>query len=256
MEIDNSSSQAWWFCPLAYFERYQDGQSASSIDAPDRDFGSRMHELLDSHYLGKPEPPSKYPAVEDEAQATFAAYLGHYPQEDWEVVEGEKVYRQVIPGTSHLAVAKIDLLVRTSSGLWILDHKTERRGSSSNSQESWASRPQVSIYEWMIAQVYGEDPAGIIINKITRQSEKGRTSPSFERFVTHRTKAQRAEAMEFLARTADLITEAKMADRWPANRHNCMQGWKKCDYFQAHLTGWTDALRAKFKAQEKYLEDK
>lgn len=256
MILDNSAVSAWSTCPALYFERYHDGQSANPIGGTEaRDFGSRFHELLEAHYTGREAVAARFPALEDEAQATLAAYIAHYPVEPFDVLETERVHVLAIPNSSHRLACKLDMLVRghADGRIRVLDTKSERRGSQSNHSESWASRRQVGLYQWAAQEVYREEVAGILINVVTRQSEKGRVSPSFSRLDTYRTADQQQEALRYVAWVGDQIERAIASDYFPMNRDACRDGWKKCDFYAPHLYGWTDALRAKYTNKEDYL---
>lgn len=253
--IDYSAAKTFCFCPLAYFEQYVDGRSARlKAGAEYFDFGSRMHELLEAHYLRRPSPPLSKPiesSVEDEAQATFAAYLAHYPYEDFEVLEAERLWRCSLG--RHDLVGKVDMRYHSSLGHFLLDTKTEKAGSTSNDPEAWATRPQVALYEWLVEQVTGEPVHGLVINIITRQSERGRVSPSFRRLTVHRTREQQLEAVNWTSYVADQIERCQATGQWLPNRDNCKVGWRKCEFYLPHLTGWSDELRAKYAPQEDYL---
>ncbi len=130
MRIDNSRAKMWHKCPMAYQHRYKKNREKDwekiTGKPPAHRYGSRMHELLECHYLttiGKkkyctvpfdaPEfrnevemvtgvkaenvvvregyPPA--PAIiEDEAQLMFEMYRARYPVEPFEVLEVERVF--------------------------------------------------------------------------------------------------------------------------------------------------------------------
>lgn len=257
MILDNSAVTAWSLCPLKFFEQFVDKRSARLAESSNDslDFGSRFHELLEAHYSGKPAPDCPASSLEDEAQATLAAYIAYYPVEDFEVVETEKVHVLEIPNSSHRLAIKMDMLTRAYNDrrLRLLDTKTERRGSQANSPESWASRRQVGLYQWGVSQVYHEDVQSIIVNIVTRASEKGRVSPAFSRWETYRTADQISEALRYVSWVGDQIERALASGYFPANRDACKDGWKLCDFYRPHLYGWTDSLRAKYLPAEDYL---
>lgn len=280
MLIDNSTFSLYHFCPLAVREKViGDPEPIEKIsdDGP-RSFGTRMHQLLEEHYArmrGKPipdYPPAADEAIEAEAQATFAAYLGHYPVEDFEVVETERTHTVPLPCLcddlncahhldpetefgQHSYALKIDLVLRKPDGLWIMDHKTQRRGGQGNHPKSWAARTQASLYLWAARQIYGETPAGFILNLITRQSEKGRVSPDFFRDVTiERTPAQMEEAVQQLVYVADRIEEHQRTGFWPTDRNRCHDGWRECDFYPLHTIGRTDANLKLYRPAERYLD--
>ena len=257
MRIDNSGAKLWWKCPLEYQEKYVHEREPETTQGS-MAFGTRLHELLEEHYSGK----QKYQASEDigleaEAQVMFEAYRAYYPEEPFEVVDVERVFE--VPLGPHTYTGKFDVIVRMrdSGRLWLMDHKTERRNSHSNSPESWASRSQVSLYIWAAEQVYNEPVEGIIVNILRRQSPKGEIGPEFRRDHPQRSKEQIAEAVANITWVADQIErmQREYGERqWPANRNNCIQGNFKCDYFAPHLYGWSDELLRKYVKPKPYLE--
>ena len=284
MRIDNSGAKLWWRCPLEYQEKYVHEREPETLQGA-MAFGTRLHELLEEHYSGK----QKYQASEDigleaEAQVMFEAYRAYYPEEPFEVVDVERVFEVPLKldncggsgsdeasrlscprckGTGfeaiHTYTGKFDVIVRMrdSGRLWLMDHKTERRNSHSNSPESWASRSQVSLYIWAAEQVYNEPVEGIIVNILRRQSPKGEIGPEFRRDHPQRSKEQIAEAVANITWVADQIERMKREygeRQWPANRNNCIQGNFKCDYFAGHLYGWSDELLRKYVKPKPYLE--
>jgi len=260
------------------------------------EFGKRMHELQEEHYRelqGNPIPPyPEYPLepVELEAQLTMAAYRNHYPVEPFTVVDVEKTFRVPLAASCdcnlplvqpnhderelficpacgkparHTYVGKFDVILRDpeTGMLSIMDHKTEKRRSQSNNPKAWASRTQGTLYLWAAQQIYGEEFRDLIVNVLTRQSEKGQEPPSFpERQRIQRTPEQMDLAVKGLVRIADEIELRKTTfteEDWAAvaNRNNCMQGNWECEFRFVHLEGWTDEiLRNDYRKTEVYLD--
>lgn len=110
MIIDNSQMVAFETCPLLYFEKYVKGIEfdwrARGVNAAD--FGSRMHELLEEHYLEmKGTPREPYPehadeATELEAQLTMASYKNHWPVDNFTVLDVEKTFRIPLAPVRHI----------------------------------------------------------------------------------------------------------------------------------------------------------
>jgi PD-(D/E)XK nuclease superfamily protein len=261
MRIDNSAATTWQFCPLKYYEKY-----VAKREFPDeggsRAFGSRMHALL-GEYHGTlavpridvaPGVPCEDPQLEAEAQATFARYLGHYPYEPFDFGGVEAVHVIPLPHSDHELVVKIDgWLVDQEGRTGIYECKTEKRGSQANNPESWASRSQVGLYQWALSHVLQREVDYILLDVITRQSEKGRVSADFRRDRLQRNLRQQELALDNIRWVADQIEAMEKSGFWASNTNNCKQGWLKCDYYLAHLEGWTDDLLRRTKPAEDYL---
>lgn len=292
MRIDHSAAKMFWECPLKYYARYVQKHPLATEGVigiePNWEreplvFGGRVHELLAAHYAastggaGQPSPQSHLAnqALEDEAQAMFAAYQAHYPFEEFEVVDVERTVEVPLPcedcdtlsfdaidcptRSHHTYVFKVDALVRTQGGLLhIMDHKTENRNSKANSQESWASKPQVGLYQWAAKQHYKQPMGAIFLNILKRQSLKGQEPPIFYRRELLRTPEQEAAAVRWLVYTANQIEACAANGYWPDNRNNCVPGvGYSCDYDQLH-NDWggspTELLQIKYKPAEAYLD--
>ena len=242
-----------------------------------------------------PYPPHQNEAIEAEAQAMMAAYKQHYPVEPFTVLEVEKTH--VVPVVADVCEACGSLSgepYRTDEKLWfcnycsglsvrerhkyafkcdllaqdaktgqghIVDHKSEKRNSYGNTAQAWASRHQVSLYQWASRQLRPDlDMGAVIINVLTRQSPKGREGPMFRRERPFRTPEQEREAIAWLVRTADLIEQCRRTGNWPANRNNCVDGRYACDYFDLHNDygeGKPDLeqlIQIKFRKAVPYLE--
>lgn len=267
MKIDNSQFMAWQFCPKKWEERYGNNLEPRG-DRPALDFGTRVHQLLETRHRGRP----KYPALEDpgleaEAQLTFAAYEARYPEEPFKVVDVEKYFEVELPyGTNspllapnHTYCGEFDAIVRMndSKRLRLFETKTEQRNSKANLPLAWQQRTQVGLYLWAAEQVYGEEFEGIILNVITRQSPAGREPPTFRRDTLERTREQRLEAVSNLVWVADQIETCRHAGFFPADRNECVSryGWK-CEYLDLHqLEGRPseEVVQIKFQEAKPYL---
>jgi hypothetical protein len=271
MEIDNSRANAFRKCPYLYYEQYErDGTGLELNPKTDGEYspmelGTRIHEMLEEHYkFVQGEEIIVYPehtnaALELEAQMILAAYKNHYPQEVFEIVDVERVFKVQIPGTLHIYTGKIDLLVRDreTSALSIIDHKTEKRGAKSNLPQKWAARDQASLYLWAAEAVYERPIANFVVNVLTRPSEKGQVAPSFpERQKLERTSTQIELAVRDLVYVADQIEAMRRSygDKpWPANREECYT-YYPCEFYTPHLFGWSDEIKAhKYHPKKEYL---
>jgi hypothetical protein len=259
------------------------------------ELGSRVHELMEVKYklqagMAAPDyPPPANGSLEREAQWIMQAYNAHYPNDRWEILDVERTFRIALPkycdqcytlaekyevswdcpscgqylghnDADHYVVGKMDLFFRDleDGRLYVLDHKSEKRGSKSNLPQKWASRDQASIYLWAAARLYKESVANFVVNTLTRPSEAGKVGPSFpERQKLERTPIQIETAIRDLVIVADDIERYKRIfgdGPWPANREECY-GWGQCPYYALHTFG-DDVeliLRHKFSPKKEYL---
>lgn len=276
MRIDNSQANAFWFCPRKYQEVNLVGiQKAPSGDA--RDFGKLVHERLKRHFLElrgdsyelPPPEPTLDPAVILEADEMYEAYAAHYPMEDFDVLEVEKLFEVTLPaspltGIVHTYTGKRDAVVRSyhTGRLRLLEHKSETRGSKNNLPEVWAARSQVALYLYAGGIAFGETFDDIILDVLTRRSPAGRFGPGFRRDHLQRTKAQIAQAVTDITYVADQITllREKLGDEaaWPGHNENCNKWGYKCDFYQIHINEegqHNDATIKKYYVPtERYLE--
>jgi hypothetical protein len=288
MLIDNSAAAQFKFCPWAYYESYVkkiEPKPRMNNEYTPLEFGARMHELLEEWYKGKTiyvAHPNE--VLEMEAQLMIEAYKAKYPQEEFEILDVERTLKVQLPDycpkcygqdldTHHnlmfcrhcegtfepgrnIFTGKIDLFVRSNidGNLYIIDHKTEKRGAKSNLPQKWAERDQASLYLWAAERIYGERPANFIVNVLTRQSDKGQVGPSFpERQKLERSAANIEHAVRDLVYWADKIEECQriFGDKpWPANRENCY-GWGPCEFALLHGYGEDTQLIREIKYQPK-----
>lgn len=250
MKIDNSGAEIWSFCPRKYQEVYVNGWTRQD-NSDARGFGGRVHELLASHFL-KQDRPTEFSEevpdfVADEAEELFAAYVAHYPVEDFDVLDVERYFEVPIPESDHVYIGKLDGVVRDqgSGRLRVFEHKTEARGAKSNLPEVWAARSQVSLYMWATEKLYGEAPESIILDVLTRRSPAGRIPPTFRRDSLQRSSAQQAEAVRNIKWIADEIVKCSSEfgeDNWPAFMGNCNRGGFKCDFYLAHVVAESQVI--------------
>lgn len=274
MRIDNSRAKAWMNCPLEYWERYEQNiQPTYREGRSPYAFGSRCHELLQQrHEQLRGIAPAPFaplldsPELEAEAQETFALYQAHWGVEPFEMVAEEQFFE--VPIASHTYIGEFDGIVRATKPceylseadvgkLFLLETKTERRNSKSNTSLAWQQKSQVGLYIWAAEQVYQEPFAGIILNVITRQSPAGKEPPTFRREMLSRTEAQKREAVENIIWVADSIEAMRASGNWPADRNRCvneMTNWK-CDYLplHEHSRRADDLVHILFQPAEEYL---
>jgi hypothetical protein len=240
------------------------GIELSSRDRTSLEFGSRFHQLVEQQrlgYLSRPVP--EYPEVPDsriesECQATFAAYEAHYLPEPLRFLEAEKVHVLKLPlsetGTQHELAVKLDAVVRhADTTIGPLDTKTEGATSQNNTRESWAGRTQASLYLWALKQLYpNETVSRLVVDVVTRGTSK--RGPVFRRMDDiDRPQGALDEAIKNVVAVCEDIELARRTGFWRSNMNICKDGWKRCDYYDLHVIGRTEANLRKFQPAEDYL---
>lgn len=268
MIIDNSMANSFRKCPRLFQWRYETGIErdwSAKMDVRPLDFGDRVHQLLENHYLElkgdalKPYPESPNAALELEAQALFARYLNAYPVEPFNLLDVERTFKVPL-GLRHTYVGKFDIVAREhdTECLFVMDHKTEKRNSLRNRPEAWTARSQASLYLWAVAELYGEEPRHLLLNVLRRQSDKGQIGPEFPpRQTIQRTPDQMALAVRDLIEVADRIEEyrAKYGEApWPSNTEHCMEGNFRCDYYDLDTFGVSEAVLSQYVPTTPYLD--
>jgi PD-(D/E)XK nuclease superfamily len=294
VRLDGSAFTKFRFCGLAYKERYEEvhpdallheppiglpilgtGDNAgqppvactrglvSTQPTPDRDFGTRFHQLVANHRrLAMGQQPVEYPDwpsedTELECQAVWAQYQAHYVGDALRILSVERTESLAIPGTEHELAVRIDAVVRYADGtIGPLDTKTEKHGSRSNTRESWIGRTQAALYLWACRQLYPqENVSRMVIDVVTRGSAK--FPPAFRRMDDiAQSHAMQEDAVRNLAQAADEIAAHRAAGWWPSNKNSCVD-WtgRPCEYFDLHILGRTDANLRKYRPAEDYLSN-
>jgi hypothetical protein len=270
VDIDNSRFEAFCKCPYYYFEKYEaEGNGLEVVNKHELfnalQYGGRVHELLEEHYLGLPIY-SKYPAngiepLEKEAVAQVVAYKAHYPNEEFKVIDVEHTFRLPIPNSKHHLIGKIDVTARSNvtEHLDIIDHKTQARSSKSNDPRKWAAAAQASLYLWAARELYFDETVdNFYVNVLVRQSPAGQIGPSFpERQKLERTHEQIEKALVDIATIADTIEtyrEKFGSTPWPSNTKECFT-WSACDFYKPHTYGWSDEIRKyEYQPRTEYLQ--
>lgn len=272
MDIDNSLTNSFLFCPKYAFENYfRNGRGVEKIKSGEqydpRDLGSRIHELLEEYYNGfrgqqfeakPPRLPSQNEALEEEAQWIFDSYKRHYAGEVPVVIDTERIFRVPIPNSPHFLTGKIDLVQRRGSNrLGIDDHKSQKRGAKTNDPRKWAARRQASLYLWAASEIYGEEPENFEVNVLIRPSDAGLIGPTFWRDTLERADLQIERALNDVIYVADQIEkllEKHPNGEWPMNTENCFTMYE-CDYYAPHTYGWSEALEhGKYQSRKAYLD--
>lgn len=273
MDIDVSRQNTFLTCPYLYQEKYERNLERKEFPEEEGysslDYGTRWHELMQEHYMGKEigklYPPSNKDPLEAEAQLALAAYKRQFPVENFNVIDVERIFKVRLPNSHHCVTGKIDLVVQPyeasdENTIWfdIYDHKTQARTSKSNLPKKWAARDQASIYLWAAMHIYEAPVHNFYVNVHTRQSPKGQIGPSFpERQKLERTVEQIETAIRDITHTADMIEmyRAKFGNEpWPAHREECYT-WGECEFYLPHTYGWSDAiLNERYQPRKEYLE--
>lgn len=149
-------------------------------------FGKWMHSLLEAYYKGEDwkavhkkltfkysqlmdEEKEKLGDLPREAINLFNSYIWHYsdPQykgHDWNVLEVEKTLEAELPN-GMLFRGRVDMIVENDYGIWIVDHKNQKR------MPDWSYRlldEQSPLYIWA-ARMNGIPVEGFIWNYLVSQ---------------------------------------------------------------------------------------
>ena len=305
VRIDGSAFSKFRFCGLAYRERYEEVHPSacamqfvpetallnaggpippeahtphdhggeprglvSVAPTPDRDFGTRFHQLVANHRRqqarnagGDPElfREVQYPEwpdedIELECQAVWAQYQAHYVGDALRILSVERTETLAIPGTEHELTVRIDAVVRHADGtIGPLDTKTESKPGY-NFREDWAGRTQASLYLWALTQLYPKERVSrLVVDVVTRGT--ARRGPTFYRLDDiSRPQESLDEAIRNVIWVCEDIEESRRTGFWRSNMNICKQGWKRCDYYDLHVYGRTLENLAKFKPAEAYLD--
>jgi hypothetical protein len=271
LRLDNSQCKAWLFCKLYWYERYHKGIERDRSNDPaateSLDIGTRVHQLLEIYYKtlrgDSPDSLPRYlehhnPAVEQESQLIMASYPVSYPVESFDIVDVERTF-EVTLNDNHSYTGKFDGIVRDVLGdLYVLEHKTEKRGGKNNEPKAWAARNQGARYQYAAEKIYGEPCKGVILNVLRRPSPKGQIGPEFPpRQVLFYSDSQVESAIRNIIVVADEIQDylKRFTDGWfPSNTEGCYSPWE-CEFARVHtFGGWSDELLKLYKPTEKYLD--
>lgn len=223
-------------------------------------FGTRFHQLSElSHrsLLGledKVYPELADGQLESECQATWARYEAHYIGDPLRILETEKTSVIKIPETPHELIVKIDDVVGFGDGsIGPKDIKTEGTPGH-NFRENWAGRTQASLYLWALTQLHpGEKVSRLVVDVVTRGTPK--RSPTFYRVDDiSRTPGEQADAIRNVARVCDEIERHRREGWWPSNMNICKDSWRKCDFYELHVLGRTEANLRLYEPAEQYLD--
>lgn len=172
----------WLRCQKKYEYKYL--QRLSRKEAVPALFeGSVGHKALELYYKGQdwiaaireadaaiqsmpPEAREKFASLPKDMYRLIRGYTATYKEDTFVVVDVEREFEVVLPG-GHVYRGVIDLVIRDERGLWIWDHKfvtTIPDAVNINSSDT-----QTTMYFDVGKELYGEEPAGVCFNYISRK---------------------------------------------------------------------------------------
>jgi len=182
----------------------------------------------------------------DMASNALRAYNENYPFEPFEVVRYgphnlpfvERPFAvelpEVIEGVRIFYVGRIDLLVLTAQGLFVMDHKTSSMLGASYWRDAQMSEQQRG-YCWAVKQLLGEEPLGYTINVLAlRKPSKTGKSIEFVRqnFFTAEPPGQLDEWYHNMLSQVRTFLWHWHNDLWPRHHSNHCEGkFGTCPFF-------------------------
>lgn len=177
-----SMAKTFLHCPREAYYKYVLGLR-SKVSSRPLEVGKWMHSLLEAHYQGEDWEPvharlsNRFQNLFDEEREALGnlpvqnaelmrAYLWHYgdPKHKayhWKVHEVELKLEAELPN-GHIFRGKFDMLVEDEFGLWLVDHKNQRRFPDWNFRMLDMQSP---MYIWLLRQ-NGIPVSGFIWNYI------------------------------------------------------------------------------------------
>lgn len=140
--VTHSMLKSMRTCPKQTQFKYGDRLKPKLLSTPLRR-GTWMHTLLEIHHMGgdwraehkklsmkfdelMDEEKDYYGDLPNECLAIMEAYIWHYKEDPWKVLEVEFTLETEMPdGTVYRG--KVDALIENQFGLWLVDHKTHKR---------------------------------------------------------------------------------------------------------------------------------
>lgn len=218
--------------------------------APALSFGSGIHDALDLYYTdGNMEMAIKkfeetHKDTEDETLRTVAIgkkvlewYAKVYPTEPFEVF-GKPEIGFTFPIGDIMWGGRIDLPIRWSGDLWVMEHKTTSRLSSYFFHQ-FELNMQVSSYILALEAFTGEKVQGCMINAIEPWKELKRPTAKskkpedhFARSPIPRLPHQKEQFKETVQQVVRDIKICSDKDEWYPNEHSCIWYNRKCPFHQ------------------------
>lgn len=278
--LDNSYIECLQHCPREYLLKYG-LRRVTVIPSAGRNFGSGIHVGLDTRYTnyGSQEVPEFETNIENKLVAYFqenpgpvsdfrnldhgrkvmTAYNNHYKAESFAIqaVNGVPIVEKsfllpigAIQSSTYGLIpiyyaGKIDLMVRDSIGLWVLDHKTAFQFGNSFEAEMASDSGQLG-YCWAGLQIFGEKPLGYITNAIRIRKpsrnvdeffQVNMTAPvdktDFKRTLTTVTQDRLDEFVLTVLDWAGLLIRFHEIQRFPrvSGKKGCVAKYGVCEYY-------------------------
>lgn len=273
--VDNSTIEQLQTCPRSWLFKYGLRRIAA-IPAPGRNFGSCIHEGLAARYTryAEHQPPLEDVSVEVAMRAYMTA--NPPPENDFRTLDHAltvtRVYNEVygneafkilaipagplveksfllpigqVEGINICYAGKIDLGVRDTTGLWVIDHKTAFQFGQQFEKEMAMDTGQLG-YCWAFSQIFGQRPLGYITNAI-RVRKPGRkldelgninqTAPvdktDFNRLLTVVTQEKLDEFVETVHDWARFLIRCHNDQRFPrtSGKKGCVAKYGVCEYY-------------------------
>ncbi|MFA5133057.1 MAG: PD-(D/E)XK nuclease family protein [Candidatus Paceibacterota bacterium] len=269
IEIDYSQLNTFINCPHKYRNKYLLGLAKIKIDERDTDknFGKSVHKSLEILYKGGSLEQAKeifrkeYQCVENEKVKTplhgeklTEEYWKYWNESTSDIsdkclttAEVESVGDFII-GDKVKYIVKIDRIVRSNSGYWVIDHKTS---TSLSYNYFWQFNPnmQISGYVDYATRKFGQC-SGAIIDLLSlgfRQKKYKEFEAGFHcefvREIINRNKEQIADFEKNVLMWTDRIVRSEMLNEFPKNEYYC-HGYKSgCEYKELCVSCDDSALR-------------
>lgn len=189
-------------CPRQFWYKYV-LRLKKRVESKPLERGKWMHFLLEAHYLrvaweqmpgrlSEAEPPhwktvheslcARYYDLFDEEQEKLGdlptecynlmiSYLWYYgpTEEEWEILGVEQELEVILPDGS-IYRGKVDLIVLTDTGVWIVDHKFKKGGEDSFLERLLDS--QSALYVWAAIELEIPNVQGFMWNYVTTEAIK------------------------------------------------------------------------------------
>ncbi|MCO6439009.1 MAG: PD-(D/E)XK nuclease family protein [Phycisphaerae bacterium] len=227
-------------CPRKYKHRYID-QLQGRERADTLAFGSLIHAALETWYRATDDADRLWTILDDLdraypnragdphakrtwqlARAMVSGYAARYPQEDFEVVEVEKVFQAEIrnpdtgrPSQTFVMAGKVDGIVRLDGELYLLEHKTAGSIDANYLDKLWTDT-QIALYSHYLREL-GSPIVGVIYNVLLKtriQQHAGESQEEYEArraVLAAKNKSGRSTAKRQLPETDDEF-QARLAE--------------------------------------------
>ena len=273
--VDNSSLDLFQTCPWLYYvtillrrtpampkaalnfggalhEALRYRYSAIDHLAPGDTTTTSMIEILRTHFAQHPAPANDHRQCEL-AEHFVSTYNKIYKREPWTIAKcnNKSIIEQPIMfvlgklsnGHTLIYTGRIDLAVRDSEGLWVLDHKTTFEFGL-GFEDDMRITPQMRGYAVGLMKILKEQPVGYIINAIRVRKPRvmdlfdpasGVRVDDFKRQIEH---FSYHELQEWQDNTLNLVEELiwhHARGVFPLHRKSCVGKYGKCQLYDVCL---------------------